>query len=536
MIDKRLMLPDGAMLHGDTYRVVRPMASGGFGNTYEVEHVKLHKRYCMKEFFMKGINVRQGNVVSVSVEDNRSDFELMRTKFLKEAQRMALIENPHVAEVSDFFEENGTAYYVMRLINGQSLADAMKAQGHPYYEDEVTALLPQMLSALRCVHQRGIYHLDLKPANIMINDEGHLWLIDFGASKQISSSESATLSSSSGLCYTLGYAPSELISGSTRHIGAWTDFYSLGATLYNLLTNQRPPEVEDVKYEGKRAFSFPAMMSPSMRQLILWLMQPDYPQRPQTVTDIERWLSSKPEPEPEAPEDVTQPAKKADEVQVTERHETTRATVKQETVRKSRKTLRIYWFALLPIACAVFIVGLWIWPKNWKLKPATDDMEVEPREMAMEEPVEVDDDSYVLEQVALEEEDLEYLKRNDVWKKEDIKSDLYRHLYEAIEQGDIDALLSHDYSQLPSGNNNLNGYWQHICNDLTKLKNEGNETALRECSQEMIRLTRSGICDLPELTSSIREIARPASNPRSSASSVPASTDHRRSRPTDGDR
>ena len=91
----------------------------------------------------------------------------------------------------------------------------------------------------------------------MQNAQGFCWLIDFGASKQLSAQESMTLSTSTGLCYTPGYAPSEQISGSIKRIGPWTDFYALGATLYNLLTNEAPPEVDDVTYEGEAAFHFP---------------------------------------------------------------------------------------------------------------------------------------------------------------------------------------------------------------------------------------------------------------------------------------
>ena len=124
----------------------------------------------------------------------------------------------------------------------------------------------------------------------MRNAQGHCWLIDFGASKQMSFTESQTLSTSTGLCYTPGYAPSEQISGNIKRIGPWTDFYALGATIYNLLTLQQPPEVDDVRFDGESAFSFPAHISPKMRQLVILLMQSDYPKRPQRVDEIEELL------------------------------------------------------------------------------------------------------------------------------------------------------------------------------------------------------------------------------------------------------
>ncbi len=283
------MLPIGTLLQDGKYRVVRYMASGGFGNTYEVEHVKLHKRLALKEFFMRGVNLREGLTVTVSVDDNRASFEQMREKFYKEAQRLAQLDELHIVEVSDFFEENATAYYTMRLIDGESLAATMKRSGQPMEESELTQMLPQVLSALRCVHSQGIYHLDIKPGNIMRNATGHCWLIDFGASKQLSAAESQTLSTSTGLCYTPGFAPSEQISGNIKRIGPWTDFYALGATLYNLLTDQMPPSPDDIMDDEEDAFDFTTKISPTMQQLILWLMSPRPRQRPQSVDDILNW-------------------------------------------------------------------------------------------------------------------------------------------------------------------------------------------------------------------------------------------------------
>ena len=191
-IDNRQMLPIGTILKGGEYCVKRYIASGGFGNTYEVEHVRLGKHLALKEFFMRGINLREGTRVSVSQEDNRATFDQMREKFYKEAQRLALLEEPHIVEVNDFFEENQTAYYTMKLVDGQSLSATMKQAGHPFTEQQVLKILPQILEALKYVHSNDLYHLDLKPDNIMQNVQGHCWLIDFGASKQLSASESQT--------------------------------------------------------------------------------------------------------------------------------------------------------------------------------------------------------------------------------------------------------------------------------------------------------------------------------------------------------
>lgn len=287
---ERQMLPMGALLHYGKYRVVRYMASGGFGNTYEVEHTELKKRFAMKEFFMRGINQRVGNSVAVNQDENMPVFVQMREKFYHEAQRMANLEEAHIVQVNDFFEENETAYYVMTLIDGCSLSALMRQQNHPFIESDVRQILPQILSALKYVHSQGIYHLDLKPGNVMMDSSGHCWLIDFGASKQLSAQESQTLSTSTGLCYTPGYAPSEQINGNTKRIGPWTDFYALGAMIYHLLTNQIPPSPDDILNEGESIFVFPKDVSSQMRYLVIWLMRPLPKNRPQNVEEIEQLL------------------------------------------------------------------------------------------------------------------------------------------------------------------------------------------------------------------------------------------------------
>lgn len=292
-IDNRQMLPIGTQLKGGEYCVIRYIASGGFGNTYEIEHVRLGKHLALKEFFMRGINLREGTRVSVSQEDNRETFDQMREKFYKEAQRLALLEETHIVEVNDFFEENETAYYTMRLVDGQSLSAVMKQSGHPFTEQQVMQILPQVLEALKYVHSNDLYHLDLKPGNIMQNVQGHCWLIDFGASKQLSATESQTLSTSTGLCYTPGYAPSEQINGNTKRIGAWTDIYALGATLYNMLTGHTPPSPDDIMNDEEKAFAFPSAVSGNMRKLVIWMMQPRPADRPQNIGQIELSLQGK---------------------------------------------------------------------------------------------------------------------------------------------------------------------------------------------------------------------------------------------------
>ena len=286
------LLQAGTMLRGGTYRVERPLSSGGFGNTYVVTNVNFDETFAMKEFFMKDINHREGNTVTVSVPDNMVTFDSQRNKFQKEAKRLRKLKNEHIVGVHDLFEENGTSYYVMDFIDGESLNERLKRTCQPLPEDEVRRILDQLLDALDTVHQQGIWHLDLKPGNIMINRQGKALLIDFGASKQMRQGEGLT--STSGLCYTPGYAPVEQMEQNLDKFGPWTDIYSLGATLYHLLTLNPLPLPMEILEEGEAALKFPPTVSQPMRKLIGRMMQASRQKRPQSIAEVRQLLGGKP--------------------------------------------------------------------------------------------------------------------------------------------------------------------------------------------------------------------------------------------------
>ena len=285
------MLPEGTRLQNGKYVVNRRIASGGFGNTYDVTNVELEERMALKEFFMRGVNEREADktTVSVSNKDNQSQFDSQREKFRKEARRLFKLHNDHIVRVHDLFEENSTVYYTMDYIDGESLASRIKRTGTPFTEGEAMTILEQVLKALEAVHAKGIYHLDLKPANIMRDQNGTVWLIDFGASKQMATSDG--YSTTTAMCYTMGYAPTEQMDHRMDQVGAWTDLYALGATLYNLLTGHTPPSVSDLLQLQADAFNFPPSISPCTRHLIKWMMEPRRQCRPQSVEQVRQFLA-----------------------------------------------------------------------------------------------------------------------------------------------------------------------------------------------------------------------------------------------------
>ena len=282
----RDVLHDGTLLNNGKYRIVRHLASGGFGNTYEAINTAFEKMCAIKEFFIIGVNHRDSDTFTVQVSNPAmtSTFESAKTKFKKEAQRLYDLHNDHIVRVHDQFEENNTVYYVMDYIDGQSLSQLMKEQGHPFSEVQVRDILSQMIDALRCIHAWQIWHMDIKPGNIMMDASGRCTLIDFGASKQTDrDSRGAT---SSAIAQTPGYAPMEQVNGNKDYWGPWTDIYALGATIYNLLTGNRPPLSDDISFRQSQAFSFPETVSQQMRSLVIHMMSLVFVNRPQNVDEV----------------------------------------------------------------------------------------------------------------------------------------------------------------------------------------------------------------------------------------------------------
>ena len=290
-LNNQNMLQVGTILHG-TYKIESYLSSGGFGNTYLAKNIEFDETYAIKEFFVKGVCQRDGNstTISVSNAENTNSFEQQREKFKKEARRLRSLSNLHIVKVYDLFEENGTAYYVMDYVDGENLSARLKRTNAPLVESEVRNYLNQILDGLEAIHNEGMFHLDIKPANIMVDSHDVVKLIDFGASKQQSTVGGATMST--GISYTNGYAPSEQMAQSYDKFGPWTDFYALGATMYKLLTNQDPPSVSDLsedETEDKHLALPMPNVSGEMKKLVAWMMQVNRLKRPKNVGEIKCW-------------------------------------------------------------------------------------------------------------------------------------------------------------------------------------------------------------------------------------------------------
>ena len=279
--------PDST-LQGGKYRIDQVLGQGGFGITYLATLVSSNRQVAIKELFIgvrgQAINGRSGNNVTVTNAVNQVLFDKHKEKFKKEASRLATLRHKNLVRVYEWFEENGTVYYAMDFIEGETLRDKLDREG-ALSESLVMNYLQQLLSALQVVHEKNIWHLDIKPENIMVDRYGHVYLIDFGASKHIEQNN-GVLTTSSMLVGSPGYYPPEQSTETMKNIGAWTDIYALGATLYNLLTRRNPPSFDEIISEGRSAFFFPSSVSSQTRDLIVRMMKVNRNERPQSVSAI----------------------------------------------------------------------------------------------------------------------------------------------------------------------------------------------------------------------------------------------------------
>ena len=311
-----MQLKEGTLLQGGKYRIESVLGQGGFGITYMAVQTGLNRKVAIKEFFMKEHCNRDADTSYVSVPSfgSRELVEKFKTKFVKEAQTIAEMENDHIIRIYDVFEENGTAYYVMEFLQGGSLADSLPEGG--FSEKVALKYIRQIADALQYIHEeKRILHLDVKPANVMLRKAGVAVLIDFGISKHYDD-EGGSQTSSTPVGVSKGYAPLEQYNtGGVSQFSPATDIYSLGATLYKLLTGQTPPDANNVYEDGLP--ELPESISAPVRTAVTKAMQPRRKDRPQSVGEFLALLEAAAEvvmkAETESSESVTVEDETADE-------------------------------------------------------------------------------------------------------------------------------------------------------------------------------------------------------------------------------
>jgi uncharacterized protein (TIGR02145 family) len=235
-------LPSGYLLH-QRYSIQQSLGQGGFGITYLAYDTMLDQEVCVKELFIAGNSTRGAEMTVNSQTFQGFSFEDFVNRFIDEARKLAQFRHPNIVRVIDVFHSNSTAYMVMDFVKGETLKQKVQREG-ALNELYAMNFIEQLLNGVEEVHKKGMLHRDIKPENILLTPEGQVVLIDFGSAREFSNGMTTTNTA----MLTPGYAPIEQYS-SRAQLGSYTDIYSLGGTLYFLLTGEKPLEATDRSFE-----------------------------------------------------------------------------------------------------------------------------------------------------------------------------------------------------------------------------------------------------------------------------------------------
>ena len=220
------MILSAGQILTDRYRIVGLLGQGGMAAVYCAHDRVLDRLVAIKQ-------------LRPDPTANPRSLAQAREQFQREAQILATLDHPNLPRVTDYFTFDGEEYLVMDYVEGQSLIEALERHGGGLDEAQVVDWADQLLGALEYVHQHGVIHRDVKPSNIRLTPEGRVMLVDFGLLKLFDPNNLKTATVMHGLG-TPEYAPPEQYDARAGHTDPRSDLYSLGATMYHLLTGQAP--------------------------------------------------------------------------------------------------------------------------------------------------------------------------------------------------------------------------------------------------------------------------------------------------------
>lgn len=305
---------------GERFRILRPHARGGLGEVFVAQDSELPREVALKQ-----------------IQSHLAHDPMCRERFVREAEITGGLEHPGIVPVYGLGTyPDGRPYYAMRFIRGQTLKETI-AQFHAAGDSsrhlsarsvELRRLLGHLLEACRAMeyaHSRGVVHRDLKPSNIMVGKYGETLVVDWGLAKaagkedlaargglscepvlQPRSGSTAEPTAMGKALGTPAYMSPEQAAGRIDLVGVRSDVYSLGATLYEILTGRAPVQGDSVDELLRRAergdFPPPMAVKPGVRRCLqsicLKAMAREpagrYPSAALLAADLERWLADEP--------------------------------------------------------------------------------------------------------------------------------------------------------------------------------------------------------------------------------------------------
>ncbi|MBU0702321.1 MAG: serine/threonine protein kinase [Chloroflexi bacterium] len=281
----RLLAP-GVVLR-KRYKILAPVGQGGMGAVYRAEDLRLEGRICA--------------IKEVRPDPDASPEALAQAQeqFRREASTLARLDHPNLPKVSDTFTDDQREYLVMDFVDGRDLRQLMEEERRRekfLAERKVLRWADQLGDALGYLHSQdpSVLHRDIKPANIKLTPGGLIKLVDFGLVKLLAVDDARTITVLQGRG-TVAYTPLEQYGGDTGHTDVRSDIYSLGATLYHLLTNQPPADAKQ-RFLNPDALVSPRAInphiSPATERAILAAIAMHPSQRPPTAAAFRELLQN----------------------------------------------------------------------------------------------------------------------------------------------------------------------------------------------------------------------------------------------------
>ena len=279
-------LPENTIL--ENYRVAKPLASGGFSIVY-LAYDDYGAPVAIKEYLPAGLSLRgNGEIVPTITPEHANLFRYGMKCFFEEGRALARISHPNIVRVVNFFRANETVYMVMQYERGRTLQEHILQRKGELKENFIRHVFVQLMNGLREVHINKLLHLDIKPANIYIRNDGIPVLLDFGAARQTLIADTPKLNP----MYTPGFAAPEQYTH-RENLGPWSDIYSVGATMFACLSGMAPqPADQRVVKERMQpcAKLFKGKYSKEMLDIIDWCLLLDHLKRPQSGFSLQKAL------------------------------------------------------------------------------------------------------------------------------------------------------------------------------------------------------------------------------------------------------
>ncbi len=266
----------------DQYLVESVLGGGGFSVVYRCFDTRINASVVLKEYFPNQLSRRVDKDVEPIGERKAKAFQIGLSQFFAEALALSQIDHPHVINIIDVFRANNTAYMVSKLQEGKDLRWFIKQSHGDLNQAFLQKVVPPIMSGIHALHRNTLLHLDIKPANIFLRIHGGPLLLDFGASKTMDKEQRFT----SFQTLTPGFAPPE--QHRQKQLGAGSDIYALGATIYCCITG-RPPPTSLRREEKNRELQLKGVekkISHSVIYALKWALELDIAKRPRSIHEF----------------------------------------------------------------------------------------------------------------------------------------------------------------------------------------------------------------------------------------------------------